>query len=134
MTPVGSLSRSAGGFFSSPLSERQVLYLVRTRVCLSAQAYRTVSKKFHPDKMAAAEAAGGAVPQRPPGFRNMKNEEFFMEIKKAQEVLMSDVRRSNYDRFGDHNYGTNSYAVVDSVCAIVLVALKFPSFELPVNS
>lgn len=56
--------------------------------------------------MAAAEAAGGAVPQRPPGFRNLKNEEFFMEIKKAQEVLMSDVRRSNYDRFGDHNYGT----------------------------
>lgn len=82
------------------------------------QAYRMVSKKFHPDKVAAAVAVGGTPPQRPPGFKGMTNEEFFMEIRRAQEVLMSDTRKSNYDRFGDYKYGD-----VDEKTTIIVVCL-----------
>ncbi|PFH36853.1 DnaJ domain-containing protein [Besnoitia besnoiti] len=117
-------------FYGAMPTDRRDLYtLLDVDVSASKndilQAYRTVSKKFHPDKVAAAEASGGAVPQRPSGFKGMSNEEFFMEIKKAQEVLMNDTRRSNYDRFGDYKYGE-----VDEKTTIIVVCLALVSHLL----
>ncbi|KAL8269352.1 hypothetical protein Esti_006715 [Eimeria stiedai] len=58
------------------------------------QGYRNVSKKYHPDRVASS----GIMP---PFAGDMSPEEYFMEIKKAQEVLTHDIRKSFYDRFGD---------------------------------
>ncbi|CBZ50800.1 putative DNAJ domain-containing protein [Neospora caninum Liverpool] len=117
-------------FYAAIPTDRRDLYTILDVDVMASkndilQAYRTVSKKFHPDKVAAAEASGGAVPQRPSGFAKMTNEEFFMEIKKAQEVLMSDTRRSNYDRFGDYKYGET-----DEKTTIIVVCLSLVSHLL----
>ncbi|KEP61679.1 UNVERIFIED_CONTAM: DnaJ domain-containing protein [Hammondia hammondi] len=117
-------------FYAAIPTDRRDLYSILDVDVMASkndilQAYRTVSKKFHPDKVAAAEASGSAVPQRPTGFSKMTNEEFFMEIKKAQEVLMSDTRRSNYDRFGDYKYGD-----IDEKTTMIVVCLALVSHLL----
>ncbi|XP_026191142.1 uncharacterized protein LOC34621578 [Cyclospora cayetanensis] len=58
------------------------------------QGYRNVSKKYHPDRVAAS----GLMP---PLAGSSTPEEYFMDLKKAQEVLTHDIRKSFYDRFGD---------------------------------
>lgn len=63
------------------------------------QGYRRMSKKFHPDKLASM---GGATVELPNG---LEPEAFFIELKKAHDVLTHDLRRSFYDRFGDMQEG-----------------------------
>ncbi|CDJ56066.1 DnaJ domain-containing protein, putative, partial [Eimeria maxima] len=58
------------------------------------QGYRNVSKKYHPDRVASSGV-------RPPFAGDLPPEEYFQELKKAQEVLTHDIRKSFYDRFGD---------------------------------
>ncbi|CDI79885.1 DnaJ domain-containing protein, putative [Eimeria acervulina] len=62
------------------------------------QGYRNVSKKYHPDRVASSGV-------RPPFAGDMPPEEYFQELKKAQEVLTHDIRKSFYDRFGDLKEG-----------------------------
>lgn len=77
------------------------------------QGYRNVSKKYHPDRVSSS----GIVP---PLAGNMSPEEYFMEIKKAQEVLTHEIRKSFYDRFGD----LKQVGEVDEKIAIMAVCLS----------
>lgn len=77
------------------------------------QGYRNVSKKYHPDRVAST----GIVP---PLAGDSTPEEFFMEIKKAQEVLTHDIRKSFYDRFGD----LKQVGDLDDKMAILAVCLS----------
>ena len=58
------------------------------------KAYRSLSKKFHPDLNKAADA-----------------EEKFKEATEAFEVLSDDTKKANYDRFGhaDPNQGFGGF-------------------------
>lgn len=77
------------------------------------QGYRNVSKKYHPDRVASSGIA-------PPLAKNSSPEEYFMEIKKAQEVLTHDIRKSFYDRFGD----LKQVGELDDKMAILAVCLS----------
>ena len=48
----------------------------------------------------------------PPLAGDATPEEYFMEIKKAQEVLTHDIRKSFYDRFGDLKQGKEKFGLL----------------------
>ncbi|OEH79610.1 DnaJ domain-containing protein [Cyclospora cayetanensis] len=77
------------------------------------QGYRNVSKKYHPDRVAAS----GLMP---PLAGSSTPEEYFMDLKKAQEVLTHDIRKSFYDRFGD----LKEVGEVDEKISIMAVCLS----------
>ena len=58
------------------------------------KAYRTLSKKYHPDLNKAADA-----------------EDKFKEVTEAYEVLSDDTKKANYDQFGhaDPNQGFGGF-------------------------
>ncbi|CDJ67761.1 DnaJ domain-containing protein, putative [Eimeria necatrix] len=68
------------------------------------QGYRNVSKKYHPDRVAASGV-------HPPQAANLSPEDYFLELKKAQEVLTHEIRKSFYDRFGDLKQGQSGFRV-----------------------
>eukprot|EP00922_Rhytidocystis_sp_ex-Travisia-forbesii_P055182 GHVS01081727.1.p1 GENE.GHVS01081727.1~~GHVS01081727.1.p1 ORF type:complete len:397 (+),score=76.20 GHVS01081727.1:124-1314(+) len=72
------------------------------------QAYRHLSKAYHPDK-------NPDVPDA---------EERFYDLKKAYDVLSHDVHRSNYKRFGDMHDQTKGGGEIDDKVVGVVVALS----------
>lgn len=83
------------------------------------QGYRNVSKKYHPDRVAQS----GIVP---PLAKNLSPEEYFMNIKMAQDVLTHDIRKSFYDRFGD----LKQVGELDDKMAILAVCLSIAAHLL----